>query len=383
MIKIASFNVENLYSRPKAFRYTDLHVSEPILKAFNEVNDLFIKAVYSSADKRRMIELLVQLGVYRLNDQGATRRTQTLDPDWVWFRKNRGVFDREPQDATQSVEITVNGRAEWVGWVELAAETVNEVGFQITGRVIKDVDADIFGLVEAENRPALVQYNEDMLAKRYKHVMLVDGNDKRGIDVAILTRKDFTIESIRSNVDLADAQGTIFSRDCPQYEVRTPGGTVIHVLVNHFKSQSGGGGDKRKRQAQAVRGIAKKLVADGKHVVVLGDLNEGPRAGKTKADNLAPLYDAQSPLVDCWSLGAFDTGGRPGTYDACGLSNRLDYIFLSESLAEKVSAGGVYRKGLWGSRKSRPDKWETYPEMLEGAHQASDHACVWVEVDVD
>ncbi len=383
MIKIASFNVENLYSRPKAFRYTDLTIAEPILKAFKEVNELFSKARYTKADKERMIDLLVELGIYYRNEQGAARRSRSIDPDWAWFRKNRGVFDREPQDATESVEIIVNGRDEWVGWVELATETVNEIAFQITAQVIKDVNADILGLVEAENRPSLVQYNEDMLGKRYKHVMLVDGNDKRGIDVAILTREGHTIESIRSNVDLTDTQGIVFSRDCPQYEVHTPGGTVIHVLVNHFKSQSGGGGPKRRRQARAVRDIAKRLVDAGQHVVVLGDLNEGPKVGRTRAENLAPLYDTSSPLVDCWSLDQFDDGGRPGTYDACGLSNRLDYIFLSRSLADRVSAGGVFRKGLWGARKSRPNKWDTYAEMLEGAHQASDHACLWVELDVD
>jgi len=46
MVKIASFNVENLYARPKAFRYTDIHLMEPILKAFNEVNELVNKAKY-------------------------------------------------------------------------------------------------------------------------------------------------------------------------------------------------------------------------------------------------------------------------------------------------------------------------------------------------
>jgi endonuclease/exonuclease/phosphatase family metal-dependent hydrolase len=270
-----------------------------------------------------------------------------------------------------------------VGWVELATETVDEVGFQTTARVIRDVDAHILGIVEAENRPNLVRFRDDMLQGQFKHVMVLDGNDDRGIDVGLITKPGFVIEHIRSNVDLEDNVGIVFSRDCPQYEVRTPGGNHIHVLVNHFKSQSGGGGDKRLRQAKAVRAIVDGLVAQGKHVVVLGDLNEGPRTGTTQAANLAPLYSNNSPLVDCWSLANFDDGGRPGSYDSCGLSNRLDYIFLSPSLAPKVHKAGVFRKGLWGGRKTKPDKWTVYPEMLEAVHQASDHACLWVEVDLD
>ena len=80
----------------------------------------------------------------------------------------------------------------------------------------------------------------------------------------LLTRDGFEIASIRSNVDAVDAQGVIFSRDCPQYEVHTPSGVVLHVLVNHFKSQSGGGGPKRKRLATKVRRIVDGLVADDK-----------------------------------------------------------------------------------------------------------------------
>jgi hypothetical protein len=43
---------------------------------------------------------------------------------------------------------------------------------------------------------------------------------------------------------------------------------VIHVLVNHFKSQSRGGGAKRKRQAKAVRKIVDELVKAGAHVQI-------------------------------------------------------------------------------------------------------------------
>jgi len=40
MVRIASFNVENLFARPNAFRSTDLSVAEPVLAAYAEVNEL-------------------------------------------------------------------------------------------------------------------------------------------------------------------------------------------------------------------------------------------------------------------------------------------------------------------------------------------------------
>jgi endonuclease/exonuclease/phosphatase family metal-dependent hydrolase len=256
------------------------------------------------------------------------------------------------------------------------------VGTRVTARVIQEVNADIIGVVEAEDRPAMVRFNADLLGGQYGHVMLIDGNDERGIDVAVMTRDGFSIDSICSNVDTTDDEGTVFSRDCPQYEIRTPSGTVVHVLVNHFKSQSGGGGEKRKRQAVAVRKIVDRLVADGKHVVVLGDLNEGPTAEGEHAENLAALYEDDSPLIECYSLAGFDVGPRLGTFDSCGIRNRLDYIFISKSLETSFGGGAVFRKGLWGDRVTRPTAWETYPEMTRSVEQASDHSAVFIELDI-
>jgi hypothetical protein len=298
MVRIASYNVENLFERPKVFDTADWTAGRPALDAYELVNELMQNPVYSDADKARMIELLLVLDIYFINGEGAVRRRITQDPQWAWLRKNRGEFDRQPADETQNIEIIAGGRDDWIGWVELAKEQLDETSVRMTARVIQDVDADIIGVIEAEDRPSLVRFNAEMLSGRYRHAMLVDGNDERGIDVGILTKAGFEIRSISSNVDTEDNVGIVFSRDCPQYEVRTPKGRVIHVLVNHFKSQSGGGGAKRLRQAVEVRRIVDELVARKKQVVVLGDLNEGPPTGGSQAVNLAPLFDNNSPLVE-------------------------------------------------------------------------------------
>lgn len=382
MVRIASYNVENLFVRPTAFDQTDVAANQPILAAYDEVNTLFGKAAYSDADKERIVELLVALDVYFVNQHGVARRRETTSPQWAWLRANRGKFDRQPQDTSQGMEIIATGRASWIGWIELATEAVSEIATRMTARVIVDLKADIIGIVEAESRPSLLRFNQELLNKQYRHVMLVDGNDERGIDVGIMTRDGFPIGTIRSNVDAEDTQGEIFSRDCPQYEVTTPNGATIHVLVNHFKSQSGGGGPKRLRQAKEVRRIVDGLVAKNAHVVVLGDLNEGPEAAGQHAANLAPLYDGNSPLTECYALPNFQIGNKDGTYDSQGLRNRLDYIFVSTSLVSKVTGGGVFRTGVWGSRTTRPTDWPTYPEMNSQADQASDHAALFLDLNI-
>ena len=382
MVRVASFNVENLFARPKAFDTQDWTVGKPVLDAYEEFNTLIAADTYSVADRFRMRELLLTLGVYYVNTHGAIRRRHSSDPPWAWLRKNRGSFDREPRDTTLDVEVTATGRADWIGWVELATETTDETAVRMTARVIADVDADIIGVIEAEDRPALLRFDHELLADLYRHVMLVDGNDERGIDVGLMTKPGFPIGAIRSHVDDEDDIGLVFSRDCPHYSVRAPSGAVVNVLVNHFKSQSGGGGAKRLRQATAVRGFVDDLVAAGEHVVVLGDLNEGSATVDEPPTNLAPLFDPGGPLVSCFALDGFDVGSRPGTFDSCGIRNRLDYILLSHSLVPAFTGGEVFRKGLWGTRKTRPTNWETYDDMTANTHQASDHAALVVNLDL-
>src|SRR6187200_3272226 len=183
MIKIASFNVENLFMRPRAFYMDTMAEGEKVLDDYRAVNTLFNRTTYSPADKQQMIELLLALDIYRRNSQGAIRKVITSTPKWAWMRKNRGAFDREPQDASKDVEIIATGRDDWIGWVELAVEPVNETATRMTAKVIREIDADVIGIVEAEDRPSLVRFNHDLMEDHYGHVMLVDGNDERGIDV--------------------------------------------------------------------------------------------------------------------------------------------------------------------------------------------------------
>jgi endonuclease/exonuclease/phosphatase family protein len=146
-----------------------------------------------------------------------------------------------------------------------------------------------------------------------------------------------------------------------------------------------GGGPKRSRQAQGVRDIVQALVAAGEQkAIVMGDLNEGPPSLAQIAVNLAPLYGPNSPLVDVYSLPAFDAGPRPGSFQNCGIRNRLDYIFVSQALVPKVVAGGIERHGLWGgpTNVNPPAHWDIYPGITNPEHAASDHAAIFIDVDL-
>src|SRR5262249_139784 len=140
--------------------------------------------------------------------------------------------------------IAANGRDDWIGWFELEKEPVKATATENTARVIDLMKADVQCVIEAEDRTGLKRFNAEGMpqvgAAPFTHVMLIDGNDERGIDVGILSKAGFDIALMRSHVDDQDAKGTIFSRDCAEYEVHTPNGNTLLVLLNHFKNKGYG-----------------------------------------------------------------------------------------------------------------------------------------------
>ena len=380
-MRIAAYNVENLFDRAKVFN-DDSDIHREVLDAHAEINTLFEKTVYSDSDKARMLVLLEQLGM--LNDN---------EGPFVILRKIRGRLITRPRDASKPRAIVANGREDWIGWVELKTETVDAIAMLLTARVMFDVGADVLALIEAESRPVLKTFQEIMakkldLAETYAHVMLIDGNDMRGIDVGLATRAGFPIGRVRSHADDLKPDGhPIFSRDCPEYEVTTPSGQSVMVLANHFKSKFGGNNPaskaKRQAQSQAVAAYYARLKDEGvENIVVLGDLNDTP-----ESDELAPLV-VDTDLRDVSDHPAFtdvefnvDNGNRGiGTYGLGNDGDKIDYLMVSPALWDKITGGGIFRKGAWPG--SRPARWEVYPELIKKHHAASDHHLIWVDIDL-
>jgi endonuclease/exonuclease/phosphatase family metal-dependent hydrolase len=373
-MKIASYNVENLFDRAKVFNESR-SVSTDILRAASELNSLFENPIYTDAIKASMLELIVQLGLEDANES-----------TFVLLRQIREHVISRPQSGPQ---IVANGRDDWVGWVELKTEAVNEIAVMNMGRVFRDVNADIFAVIETENRLVLKQFNDQVLQEvggtPYEQVMVIDGNDTRGIDVGLMTKNGYEIGLMRSHIhDLRPNGFPVYSRDCPEYAVSTPHGEVIWVLPNHFKSKFGGNtpSSRAKRLAQAARTaeIYQQLRAGGQdNVVVLGDLNDTP-----DSDELKPLI-VDTDLKDVSDHSTFDTGefkGRPGSGErgigTFGLGNdndKIDFLLLSPALFSRVDESGLFRKGAWPG--SRPPRWIVYPELKEKTHVASDHHVIW------
>lgn len=366
-LRCATFNVENLFSRPIAMDYEDFATGQPYLDAFHELNALFAHATYSATDKARILELM-----RRHNLTGARPQNRHLE-----FRKIRGQLLKKQGNA---YTVSAAGRADWVGWIELKKKEIADKAILNTARVIAAVDADVLALCEVEDRPGLVRFHDNVLRpildatgrKPYGYALVVDGNDARGIDVAILSRHPVT--DISTHVFDLPGASPIFARDCCEYFVELPGcSNRLVLMVNHFSSRGSDPAGNRRRifQARQAAAIVDQRLAQGfTHIVVAGDLNDAP-----DKPALAPLI-GHPRLVDAVARyrALIDPAGeRLGTYETG--RTQFDYLLMSPAVQAASRAAGIERRGHYA-----PRTWRAFDSVGSKRDAASDHHAVWVDL---
>jgi len=367
-MRIATFNVESLFRRPSALNQKSWKDGRPILNDFQRFSEIIAKEAYSASDKNALAEIIKR---YKLQTRKA------YQTDFFILNEVRGKLFKVPKGAEEP-EIIVNGRAGWDGWLELKKDEISSEAIENTARVIKEVNADILSIVEAEDRIALQLFNDQVIKRHglsYAHNMLIDGNDSRGIDVGIYAK--FPIKSIRSNIDVMAGDERIFSRDCAEYEIQITDNTTLLMLINHFKSKGYGkaadSNEKRRKQSAEVARIYDERKKTFNFLTVAGDFNDTP-----VSPYLASLL-TQTDLKDVMQHPQYINGEdkRPGTYQSGSASNKIDYLLLSPALWEKVQDAGVERRGVYA-----PRTFKSFPEVISAETAASDHAALWVDLNI-
>ncbi len=371
-MRLATFNVENMFERAKAMNFDTWAEGKQILEDYKRLNELIQEVLYTDEIKSELLDIMKRY-------KGLITKQES---SYILLRDVRGDFISRPKD--KPAQIAAGGRGDWIGWFELAKEPVKETATENTARIIGRLSADVLCVVEAENRIVLKPFNKDVLPKvgvdPFSHVMLIDGNDDRGIDVGIMLKQEYEIIRILSHVDDKDDEGEIFSRDCAEYEIKTARGNTLLLLVNHFKSKGYGkpkeSAVKRLRQATRVRAIYEAYISAGyDFIAVAGDLNEIP-----DEPSMGPLIREGSTLTDIMVHPKFQGDGRPGTHGNGTKSGKLDYILMSPKLSKKVIRGGIERQGVWGGKNGM-----LFPHLATinaAVDAASDHAALWVDLDI-
>jgi predicted extracellular nuclease len=264
-----------------------------------------------------------------------------------------------------------------------------------TANAILEANPDLLAVAEVENLMTLRLFNSKYMKNAFDRILLISGNDARGINVGLLVRKGFNagVVEIRTHVDDAVGGGyldksnrldpkvageAVFSRDCLEVDVQVEQ-TLLTLLVNHFKAQDNhpASATRRLGQASRVAALATQAQNDGKFPIVMGDLNIDVK--QTNYDQsldplvtLPTLHDpfAQLPDNERWTH----------YFSSKSEVSRLDYILLDDRLAPRVQATEIFRKGL--TRKCKQYGGPRLDSMKNNDLEASDHCSTSVVLDL-
>ena len=101
---VATFNVENLFERPRAMNLPKWSEGQPALNAASELNALFNHHVYTAPQQRRMLHLMKKFGLL------AARSTNAF----LTLRTVRGALVERKQGKSPRIVATRPRQLDWL-----------------------------------------------------------------------------------------------------------------------------------------------------------------------------------------------------------------------------------------------------------------------------
>ena len=269
-------------------------------------------------------------------------------------------------------------------------------------RVIASIGSDkannspaIIGVCEIENREVLVDLvNDPLLLGKDYGIIHFEGPDRRSIDVALLYQKALFKPLNSSSHELLIYDSLTRKRVYTRDQLLVTGkldGDLIHILVNHWPSRSGGEARSRSKRVSAAQ-LNKRIIDSIQSVdpyakiFTMGDLNDDPtnesvkkalKAIKEKED--VPLKGIYNPFEKMFTEKGY---GTTAYRDAWSL---FDQIMMTQPLLEEDYSSyrfwlaGIYNKAYLTNKRGR---YKGYPfrSFADGGYTGgfSDHFPVYV-----
>lgn len=311
------------------------------------------------------------------------------------FYNLENLYDIYDDPATFDDDRTPRGRDRWTEAVY--QQKIKNMAFaisQIAREEARDFPA-ILGVCEIENEQVLEDLiNTEDLATADFGIVHYDSPDLRGVDVALLYRKDIFVpenSAVHQVVlyDQKDPQKRLFTRDILVVTGKLDG-EQIHVIVNHWPSRSGGeklSSPKREKAALVNRQIIDSLQRKNPYakIISMGDFNDDPHnksiskvLGAKARKDLTGRNDMYNPMAAISEKGIGSLAYSDGW-------NLFDQIMLSKPLINKdFSSYSLYKAAVFNPQflMTPTGQYKGYPFRSFGSggftNGYSDHFPVYV-----
>jgi exonuclease III len=292
-------------------------------------------------------------------------------------------------EASPMMELKANRSTIYKKKVSNMAGVISKIGLDVSHN-----SPAVIGVSEVENREVLEDVvNDPALISKDYGIVHYHSPDARGIDVALLYQKKLFTPISTSSHELKIFDDLTSKRVYTRDQLLVSGkldGELIHIIVNHWPSRSGGEARSRPKRVAAAK-LSKRLVDSLQgidpyaKIFIMGDLNDDPtnssikdvlKAEKNKEK--VEFKGVYNPYENFFKKGIGTTAYR----DAWSL---FDQIIITKSLLDKdFSSYRFYKAGIFnenfliqkdGQYKGYPYRSWGYEGFTDGF---SDHFPVYV-----
>jgi endonuclease/exonuclease/phosphatase family metal-dependent hydrolase len=205
---------------------------------------------------------------------------------------------------------------------------------------IRQLNADVIAVEEVESRDYLERFVNVFLPDMgYKHVVLMEGNDLRGIDVGVVSR--VPVGEVRSNRHVEfpgkDEAPSRFQRDVLEVTLLPEGGEPLAVWVVHLKSNSGGREEAEPIRLPEAREVRRMLDEElernpDARIVVTGDFND-----TIESQTIQTIIGSSERAM--WSASSESKDPALVTYNKEPHRSVIDFILCTPAMSRQFIQG--------------------------------------------
>lgn len=311
---------------------------------------------------------------------GCNQKPSTMKAAF-WNVEN--LFDLVDNPEKNDGEFALGGRKN-------CTQDILDIKLTNLSEVLSEINADVIGLCEVENRQVCEWLNEVYTGRDYS-IVHYESPDNRGIDNMLFYDPNvFTVlDSYPISVIFRDGKPT---RDI-LYVKGEFSREIIHIYINHWPSNYGGREQaipRRARTAAVLREHIDTILSKDRdaEILLMGDLNENPTETAVQDilfSTINPESAEKGELINL--MGPFIGKPKVGTYVWRNEDSFLDQVIISQGLIDSkglsIISGStsIHDKPKY---RQQEGKYAHYPfrfwagDKLLGGY--SDHLAVSVEI---
>jgi len=292
---------------------------------------------------------------------GQNEKLESKKSFTVVFYNVENLFDTLDDPLTEDDEFTPGSEKNWTP--ERYQKKLEDIS-KVLSSINKKELPEIIGLCEVENRKVLQDLvKTGKLKKKEYGIVHEDSPDARGIDVALLYRKDeFKSISHKRIPVVFRFDSSLKTRDILYVKGKASGSGILHIFVNHWSSRREGRQQTEQKRIFSAVTLRKSVdsifnLEPEAKIIIMGDFNDEPTNMSLHSVLNATNKRKNAGLRDLYNL-MYDKHNfeNAGTYSYKGNWNMPDNLIVSRSV---ITDKKNYRVDYTGGKIYRDD-WIMY-----------------------